>query len=69
MAKTKAFEIAELIRVFKYNTSTDEIETTKKLMTDIYCSLENRNIDELIDTFYDPIIGYTPSWKRLRHIR
>lgn len=30
MAKTKAFEIAELIRVFKYNTSTDEIETTKR---------------------------------------
>jgi len=30
MAKTKAFEIAELIRVFKYNTDTDEIETEKR---------------------------------------
>ena len=30
MAKTKAFEIAELIRVFKYNTTTDEIETTRE---------------------------------------
>lgn len=30
MAKTKAFEIAELIRVFKYNTATDEIETDKR---------------------------------------
>ena len=30
MAKTKAFEIAELIRVFKYNTATDEIETNKR---------------------------------------
>ena len=30
MPKTKAFEIAELIRVFKYNTTTDEIETDKR---------------------------------------
>jgi len=30
MAKTKAFEIAYLIRVFKYNTATDEIETDKR---------------------------------------
>lgn len=30
MAKTKAFEIAELIRVFKYNPDTDEIETDKR---------------------------------------
>ena len=30
MPKTKAFEIAELIRVFKYNTTTDEIETEKR---------------------------------------
>lgn len=30
MAKTKAFEIAELIRVFSYDTGTDEIVTTKR---------------------------------------
>ena len=30
MAKTKAFEIAELIRVFKYDTATDEIVTDKR---------------------------------------
>jgi len=30
MAKTKAFEIAELIRVFSYDTGTDEIVTAKR---------------------------------------
>jgi hypothetical protein len=30
MAKTKAFEIAELIRVFSYDSGTDEIVTTKR---------------------------------------
>jgi len=30
MAKSNAFKLAELIRVFQYNTSTDEIETEKK---------------------------------------
>ena len=29
MAKTKAFQIAELIRVFNYDSDTDEIVTTK----------------------------------------
>jgi hypothetical protein len=30
MAKTKAFEIAELIRVFRFDTATDEIVTDKR---------------------------------------
>lgn len=30
MAKTKAFEIAELIRVFKYDVDNDKIVTTKR---------------------------------------
>ena len=30
MAKTNAFKIAELIRVFSYDTSNDEIVTAKK---------------------------------------
>jgi len=29
MAKSNAFKIAELIRVFQYNTVSDEIETEK----------------------------------------
>ena len=31
MAKSNAFKIAELIRVLQYNTSTDEISTTKPM--------------------------------------
>lgn len=31
MAKSNAFKLAELIRVFQYNTSTDEISTTKPM--------------------------------------
>ena len=30
MAKSNAFKLAELIRVFQYNTVSDEIETDKK---------------------------------------
>lgn len=33
MAKTKAFEIAELIRVFSYDTANDVISTSKELDT------------------------------------
>ena len=33
MAKTNAFKIAELIRVFSYDTSSDVITTSKELDT------------------------------------